>query len=90
MSAHVPAEMPLGRAVRYAASKDGTTCTVNAAVSSVPRPARPVAHPVPVSAAAHTPVTASQRGSSCCLPASTTVSTPARKVTEQDGIRAVQ
>jgi hypothetical protein len=41
MSVQVPAEMPLGRAVRYAVHNDGATCTTNAAASSVPRPTRP-------------------------------------------------
>jgi len=30
MSVQVPAEMPLGRAVRYAVHSDGATCTTNA------------------------------------------------------------
>jgi len=41
MSVQVPAEMPLGHAVRYAVHSDGATCTTNAAASSVRRPARP-------------------------------------------------
>ncbi|MGH3206635.1 MAG: hypothetical protein ACRDNO_02615 [Trebonia sp.] len=90
MSVHVPAEMPVGRAVRYAARSDGATCTTNAAVSSVPRATRPPALPTAASAAAHAPIRATERGSGRCQPVSMTVSAPASSVTEQEGTRALQ
>ena len=40
-SAHVPREIPVGRAVRYAVQIDGVTCTIEAAARSAPMPARP-------------------------------------------------
>ncbi len=90
MSAHVPAEAPLGRAVRYAVHSDGATCTTNAAVSSVPRPARPATPPATASAAAHAPSKATERARTRLPPVSMAVSTPASRVTEQEGTRALQ
>jgi len=90
MSVQVPAEIPLGRGVRYAARSDGATCTTNAAVSSVPRATRPLPPPTAASAAAHAPIGARERGRTRCQPVSMTVSAPASSVTEQEGTRALQ
>src|SRR6476660_7728008 len=58
MSSHVPEEMPVGRAVRYAVQSEGVTWSRNAAVSSAPRPAWPATAP----AAANTnPLTGDDR-----------------------------
>ena len=90
MSVQVPAEMPLGRAVRYAVHSDGATCTTNAAARSVPRPVRPAAPQTVASAAAHAPIAARERGCASPRAVSMIVSAPASSVTEQAGISAVQ
>ena len=58
MSSHVPEEMPVGRAVRYAVQTEGVTWSRNAAVSSAPRPARPAAAPAAASVIAHAAIRA--------------------------------
>ena len=62
MSSHVPEEMPVGRAVRYAVQTEGVTWSRNAAVSSAPRPARPAAAPAAASVIAHAAIRAAGRG----------------------------
>lgn len=62
MSSQVPAEIPVGRAVRYAIHSDGATCTTNAAVSSVPRPARPATPQAAASAATQAARATAERG----------------------------
>ena len=86
MGVQVPAEIPVGRAVRYAVHSDGVTCTANAAVSSVPRPARPVTAHTTASPAAQ----AAGRGLALPRSASMIVSVPASSVTEHDGMSAAQ
>jgi hypothetical protein len=90
MSSHVARETPVGLAVRYAVQMDGATWTANAAVSSVPSPARPKSAPAAAISAAHPVITQAERASASPRRLSMSASRPASSVAAIAGTSALQ
>jgi hypothetical protein len=91
MSSHVPVAIPVVSSARYAVQTEGVTCSRNATVSAVPRPARPDRPARVMSSAAQASASAAgRRGIPAPRRVSITASVPASSVAEKAGTSAVQ